>query len=265
MIEVHSQHVEVFLQHGDVDSVELHRVVQVEVHGNAVIEVSRVQLKHARLGATAVVYGEITLAGKTGLIVATGTPDEGSRLSLPRVRAIGSLQPRAVAPSAPQIRTDFKRACHPGGAAPCPAHQVAHPVRLRPAEPLVPRGPIFVLTLATARQPLECSRYRWVRSPPHRAFGRRATSVAPRGLCTARRRGPSDCRSSQRRPSASTSRTQAGRPHEQVLAHLQACPTASRACIGVWPSSGERVPHARGAACRPRSPHRGVRQRDCGA
>lgn len=77
-IEVDGQQADVFVRYEEADPVELHRVVQVAITGTAVINVSRVDLTHARLGETAVSYGDVTLAGNTGLLVATGTETAGA-------------------------------------------------------------------------------------------------------------------------------------------------------------------------------------------
>jgi len=55
----------------DVDPQELHPIVQVEVIGKAIIEVQEVPLTHLRLGETRVAYGEVTLAGHSGVVVAS--------------------------------------------------------------------------------------------------------------------------------------------------------------------------------------------------
>ena len=78
VIEGDEQQKDVFVRYEEADPVELHRVVQVVISGRAVINVSRVDLTHARLGDTAVSYGDVTLAGNTGLLVATGTQTAGA-------------------------------------------------------------------------------------------------------------------------------------------------------------------------------------------
>lgn len=55
----------------DVDPPELHPIEQVQVTGKAVIEVQEVPLTHLRLGETRVAYGEVTLAGHSGVMVAS--------------------------------------------------------------------------------------------------------------------------------------------------------------------------------------------------
>jgi hypothetical protein len=55
----------------DVGPPELHPIEQVEVNGKAVIEVQEVPLMHLRLGETRVAYGEVTLAGHSGVLIAS--------------------------------------------------------------------------------------------------------------------------------------------------------------------------------------------------
>lgn len=77
-VPVNDEEVEMFLRDAAASPPELHRVVKVEVSGDAVIEVARVDLVHRQLGDVAVSYGEVDLGGKKGVFVATGEDDEGA-------------------------------------------------------------------------------------------------------------------------------------------------------------------------------------------
>jgi hypothetical protein len=77
-VPVDDGEVEVFVRYHDASPPELHRVVKVEIRGDAVIEVARVDLVHLQLGDVAVSYGEVDLGGKKGVFVATGKEQEGA-------------------------------------------------------------------------------------------------------------------------------------------------------------------------------------------
>lgn len=58
----------------NIDPPELHPIEQVEIMGDAVIEVQEVALNHMRLGETRVAYGEVALQGRAGVVVASDGP-----------------------------------------------------------------------------------------------------------------------------------------------------------------------------------------------
>ena len=73
----------------DVNPPELHPIEMVETTGKAIIEVQRVDLTHARLGEVRVAYGEVTLLGQSGVVVASDASG-GELLTLRLQGEVGS-------------------------------------------------------------------------------------------------------------------------------------------------------------------------------
>lgn len=76
-----------FARKEDVAPPQLHPIEQVQLTGRAAIEVQEVTLTHMRLGETRVAYGEVTLKGRPGVVVAS----DGSGDELLSIRVSGAV------------------------------------------------------------------------------------------------------------------------------------------------------------------------------